>query len=53
MTLAFAATSWSMSFACTSRGHGQRPMFWIDVSSIAITAILSLGAFDVIRTPRS
>src|SRR5205809_5794686 len=53
ITFALAATSWSMSFACTSRGHGQRPMFCIDVSSIAMTATLSLGVFEVIFTPRS
>ncbi len=53
MTFALAADSWSISFACTSRGQGQRPMLAIDCSSIATTAILSLGFFDVIRTPRS
>ena len=37
-----------MSFAWTSRGHGQRPMLAIDCSSMAITATLSLGCLDVI-----
>ena len=53
ITFALAAASWSISFACTSRGHGQRPMLAIDCSSMAMTAILSLGVFDVIFTPRS
>ena len=52
-TFALAAASWSISFAWTSRGHGQRPMFASDVSSIAITATLSLGFLEVICTPRS
>jgi hypothetical protein len=53
ITFACAAASWSISFACTSRDHGQRPMFAIDVSSMAMTAMRSLGAFDVMRTPAS
>jgi hypothetical protein len=53
ITLALAATSWSISFAWTSRGHGQRPMLAIDCSSMAMTAILLLGVLEVILTPRS
>ena len=39
--------------ACTSRGHGQRPMLRMLASSIAITATLSDGVRDVAITPRS
>ena len=53
ITLAFAAASWSISFAWISRGHGQRPMLAIDCSSMAMTAIFSLGGFDVSLTPWS
>jgi len=53
ITFAWAAWSSSISFACTSRDHGQRPMFAREASSIAMTAIRSLGAFDVMRTPTS
>ncbi len=53
MTEALAPTSWSISFACTSRGHGQRPMLAIDCSSTAITATLSDGLFEEAFTPRS
>jgi hypothetical protein len=52
-TLALAAASWSISCACTSRGHGQRPMLAIDCSSMAMTAIFSLGVLDVMFTPTS
>src|SRR5512142_1869809 len=53
MTFACAAESWSISFAITSRDHGQRPMFAIDCSSMAITAMRSLGGLEVMRTPTS
>ena len=53
ITFACAAVSSSISFACTSRDHGQRPMLAIDCSSMAMTATLSLGGLEVMRTPRS
>jgi hypothetical protein len=53
ITFTLAAASWSISLACTSRDHGQRPMLAIDCSSMAMTATLSLGAFEVMRRPMS
>ena len=52
-TFALPAASMSVTFACTSRGHGQRPMFWMLASSIATTAMRSEGVRSVARTPRS
>jgi len=51
-----ASLSFSTMFAWTSRGHGQRPMFWMLWSSIAMTAMSSLrvaSSRDDILTPRS
>jgi hypothetical protein len=52
-TFALAAASLSVIAACTSRDHGQRPMLAIEVSSIAITAILSDGVREEACTPMS
>ena len=53
MTLGLPAARVSVSFACTSRGHGHRPMFWMLASSIAMTAMRSEGVRSVARTPMS
>ena len=53
MTLGLPAARTSVSFACTSRGHGQRPMFRMLASSIAMTAMRSEGVRSVARTPMS
>src|SRR5512135_3936172 len=53
MTFALARESRSIILACTSRGHGQRPMLAMLVSSIAITAMRSEGAREDACTPMS
>ena len=50
---ALAALSWSISLsACTSRGQGQRPMLAMLWSSMAMTAMRSLGGRSLWRWPR-
>src|SRR5690349_20517624 len=53
MTFACAAASLSINCAWISRCHGQRPIFAILVSSIAMTAMRSLGERLEARTPKS
>src|SRR5580765_1438092 len=53
MTLAFALESRSIIFAWISRDQGQRPMLSMLCLSIAMTATLSEGVRDEVRTPQS
>jgi hypothetical protein len=53
MVLVPAAVSLSIIAAWTLRDHGQRPMFWMLLSSMATTTTLSPGSRDETLTPRS